>query len=299
MTAELLGGPGASQARAFGLEASDAVVSVGANNDLWGLELTPADVNGAGFGVRLAADLVVGSDFCFPFGGCGILPCDCTGTGSSHIDAVTITVFYFDTPTTSSPVNWSLGAAQEDANFRIAPTSDLSSPAMVIAPFGSVGIGSADFLNGFYKFIVNGVAAKPNGGPWASLSDARVKQNVEPLTGALGRLLSLRGVTFEFNEKGLSTGLALPGRHMGLIAQEVEPVFPEWVGQAEGGYKVISEYGTTALLVEALRELRAEKSAELAELRRHKDEQIAELAERLARLESLMRETRPRNGESP
>ncbi len=277
LSAELLGGSGPSSTRFFELGESDTVVPVGGNTDPWGLDWTPAQVNGTGFGVRLSANLAVGEIICI-FGACGLIPCDCTGTGSSHIDAVTITVFYFDTPTTSSPVEWSLGASEEDANFRIAPTSDLSSPAMVIAPFGSVGIGSTDFLNGFYKLVVNGPAAKPSGGSWSSLSDARVKKNVEPLSGALSRLLSLRGVTFEFNEEGLRTGLALPGRHVGFIAQEVESVFPEWVGQAGDGYKVISEYGTTALLVESLRELRAEK-----------DKEIAELRQRLMKLEAALR----------
>ena len=128
-----------------------------------------------------------------------------------------------------------------------------------------------------FALAVNGMAAKPGGGSWSSLSDRRLKKDVEPLCGALTRLLTLRGVTFEFTEEGLQTGLASPGRHTGLIAQEVEEVFPEWVGQSQRGYKFVTEQGTTALTVEAIRELKAQHDAE-----------IAALKERLLHLERLV-----------
>ncbi len=105
-----------------------------------------------------------------------------------------------------------------------------------------------------FALAVNGMAAKPGGGSWSSLSDRRLKKNIQPLQGALARLLSLRGVTFECTEEGLQTGLAAPGRHMGLIAQEVEEVLPEWVDASPGGYKYVTERGMTALTVEAVKD---------------------------------------------
>ncbi len=279
VSAELLGGSAPSSTRSVEFGPSDAVFATGGSVDPWGLDWTPAQVNSAGFGVRLSANLVVGELLCV-FGSCGIIPCDCTGTGTSFVDAVTITVFYFEAPSTSTPVHWSLGVSQEDANFRIAATPDLSSPIFVVTPQGSLGIGTTEFLNGFFKLAVNGPAAKPNGGQWSALSDARVKRNVEPLHGALERMLSLRGVTFEFTEEGLRTGLATPGRKVGLIAQEVEAVLPDWVDETPSGYKFVTEYGTTALLVEALRELRAEKNGEITELR-HRLERLEAMLERV------------------
>jgi hypothetical protein len=156
-----------------------------------------------------------------------------------------------------------------------------NSTQMVITGGGDVGIGTTN-PQGF-KLAVNGTAAKTGGGSWSTLSDRRLKKNVEPLDGALSRLLSLRGVTFEFTAEGLETGLAQPGRQVGLIAQEVEPVFPEWVSETPNGHKFVTETGTTALMVEALRELRAEKDGEIASLRERLaklERQVAELLER-------------------
>ena len=265
------------------LETAETNHSAGGTFDLWGLEWTAAQVNAPMFGVRLSAELQVLSCVQFPFG-CVYFPCDCTGTGSAAIDAVTIAIHYYDGTITTAPLNWSLGLSEDDVNFRIAATPDLSSPTLVVSPLGSVGIGTTEFSGGFFKLAVNGAAAKPNGGQWSALSDARLKRGVEPLKGVLERLLSLRGVSFEFTEEGLRTGLALPGRQTGLIAQEVEAVFPEWVSQSSSGYKFLSEHGTTALFVEALRDLRAEKDAQIAD----NESEIAELKERLARLEAIL-----------
>ena len=288
VSAELLGGSAQSAKKSFAQYSSDFNYVMGGTFDSWGLEWTPNAVNDGAFGVRLSANLVLGETICI-LGACGILPCDCAGTGTAFVDAVTITVHFFNAPTTSTPVDWSLGLSQNDANFRIAATPDLSSPALVVTPQGNVGIGTTNFGGGGIKLAVNGAAAKPSGGTWAALSDARLKRNVEPLKGALERMLSLRGVTFEFTEEGLRTGLALPGRQTGLIAQEVEAVFPEWVSQAPSGHKFLTEQGTTALFVEALRELRAEKDAQIAELcseNQRKQAQLAELMERISRVES-------------
>jgi len=154
---------------------------------------------------------------------------------------------------------------------------------------GNVGIGTTDL--GF-SLAVNGSAGKPGGGTWSTLSDRRLKKEIEPLRGALARLLSLRGVTFEFTEEGLKTGLATPGRQIGLIAQDVEPVFPEWVSRTPSGHRFVNEQGTTALFVEGLRELRAEKDAQIAA----KDAEIAELHARLSRLEKVFEASYGRNG---
>jgi hypothetical protein len=104
------------------------------------------------------------------------------------------------------------------------------------------------------------------------------------MTGTLDRLLSLHGYEFEYTPEAVERYFGLPGRQIGLIAQEVEAVFPDWVGCNDEGYLHLTERGTTALMVEALRDLRAEKDAEIAALKK----QNAELADRLARIESLL-----------
>lgn len=124
-----------------------------------------------------------------------------------------------------------------------------------------------------------------------AFSDARLKKNIEPLRGTLQRLLRLSGVTFEYKNPEKSFGL--PGRQTGMIAQEVEKVFPEWVDEDEEGYKYVTFRGFEALTVEALRELRQEKDAQIKALRVEKDAQITGLEARLAALEDSVRKMNP------
>jgi Chaperone of endosialidase len=102
---------------------------------------------------------------------------------------------------------------------------------------------------------VYGPAFKPGGGAWGAASDIRLKQQVRPLTGALDKLLRLRGVSFEW--KAPETQGNLTGPQMGMLAHEVEEVFPEWISTDPQGYKQLTVRGFEALVVEALRTLKA------------------------------------------
>jgi hypothetical protein len=149
----------------------------------------------------------------------------------------------------------------------------------------NVAIGADD--PGGFRLAVDGQAAKPGGGFWSAFSDVRLKRNVTPLTGTLDRMLQLRGCEFDYTEEAVATRFGLPGRQIGLIAQEVQEVFPEWVEADDEGYLYITQRGTTALFVEALRELRAEKDAEIAALQAKN----RQLESRLARIEAMLLET--------
>lgn len=147
-----------------------------------------------------------------------------------------------------------------------------------------------------FRFTPAGDAQKPGGGEWSVLSDRRTKRNVRPLTGALGRLLSLEGVTYEYVDSGIAERPA--GRHVGLIAQQVAETFPDWVSQGSDGLLRVSVKGLAPLTAEALRELRAEKDAEIRALHdeitaldegiAERDARIADLEARLSRLESII-----------
>jgi hypothetical protein len=118
---------------------------------------------------------------------------------------------------------------------------------------------NGDYPNGVTvgsNFTVNGNAFKPGGGAWANSSDIRLKQHVRPLAGALDQLLRLRGVCFEWKEPEQQGNLT--GPQMGMLAHEVEEVFPEWISTDPDGYKQLTIRGFEALMVEALRTLKAE-----------------------------------------
>ncbi len=168
---------------------------------------------------------------------------------------------------------------------------------MVIMNNGAVGIGTTAPTD---LFDVNGNAGKPGGGSWSSFSDARLKKNIHSLTNALDELLALRGVSFEYKDPEKIH--ERPGEQIGMIAQEVEQVFPDWVHETADGYKRLTYHGFEALTVEALRELRSERDEKIAALERANQAAQAALAEqkeenhrleaRLASLETALAQVR-------
>ncbi len=90
-------------------------------------------------------------------------------------------------------------------------------------------------------------------------SDVRLKRNVQTLENALDKLLELHGVRFHWKDPEKQGGRT--GQQIGLVAQEVEKVFPEWVKEGVDGHKVLGTPGFEALVVEAIRELRDEVRA--------------------------------------
>ncbi len=143
-----------------------------------------------------------------------------------------------------------------------------------VAANGNVGIGR-DLNTASFTLQVDGSAGKPGGGAWSDSSDVRLKKNIGPLTGALERMLALRGVAFEW--KNPASHGDLTGKQMGMIGQEVAKVFPEWVSEDSAGMKLLSIRGFEALTVEAVRELKAENTL--------LDRKNKELEERVRRLE--------------
>jgi len=129
---------------------------------------------------------------------------------------------------------------------------------------------------------VSGDAFKPGGGAWSVASDARLKKNIERVKGGmLDQLLRLKSYSFYYRDEAIRLGLATEGAKLGLLAQEVREVFPGWVDAGRGGYLYVTERSLTPVLIEALRELRSEKDAEIRKLRA----EVQVLRERLDRLE--------------
>ena len=117
---------------------------------------------------------------------------------------------------------------------------------------------------------IHGNAFKPGGGSWAVLSDRRAKTSIRPLSGALNQVLRLRGVSYEYTNP--SAFHELSGRQIGMVAQDVEAVFPSWVDTGEDGYKRLTFRGFEALTVEALRELDEQVTSSTAEAATRIDE---------------------------
>lgn len=92
-------------------------------------------------------------------------------------------------------------------------------------------------------------------------SDARLKSNFQPVEDALAKVKALKGWTYDKKLSLDSEGTYK--RESGLIAQDVQAVFPSAVHVCEGvgGLLTISSAALVALLVEAVKELSAKVEA--------------------------------------
>lgn len=111
----------------------------------------------------------------------------------------------------------------------------------------------------------------------ADVSDERLKENIAPVQDALDKVRQLRGVYFNMKDTP-------ERRDVGLIAQDVQKVLPEAVSvvDPENGYLGVSYPSVIPLLVEAMKELQAEKDAQFAA-------HAKEMNELRARVEALER----------
>jgi hypothetical protein len=142
---------------------------------------------------------------------------------------------------------------------------------------GNVGIGTDDCDD--YKLKVNGVIRATNGTAesWTSTSDRRWKKDIKTLDNSLDKIATLRGVSYlwrvdDFPNKNFSDGTQL-----GVIAQEIETVFPELVHTDKKGYKSVQYSNIVAPLIEAIKTLKHQNEAQ--------QDQITSLIERVKALE--------------
>lgn len=77
-------------------------------------------------------------------------------------------------------------------------------------------------------------------------SDIRYKSNIKRISGALGKVKQLKGVTYNYKGNKRTS--------IGFIAQEVEPILPEVVSTDADGFKGIGYANIVALLSEAIKE---------------------------------------------
>jgi len=122
----------------------------------------------------------------------------------------------------------------------------------VIKSTGNVGIGTS---NPTEKFHVNGNIIC---NVMTQTSDIRYKKNITPIKDSLQKIIQLKGVKYEWKQEEYPEKDFSEGKQIGLIAQDVEPVIPEIVHTDSEGFKSVSYDKLTVLLIEAVKELKAE-----------------------------------------
>jgi len=89
-----------------------------------------------------------------------------------------------------------------------------------------------------------------------SSSDVRLKDNIETLEGSLDKVKQLRGV--EYDRIDLKMNGEKRYHQLGVIAQEIEKVYPDMVDEDVDGMKTVSYQQLIPVLIEAVKELSQE-----------------------------------------
>ena len=120
--------------------------------------------------------------------------------------------------------------------------------------FGADG-GGLKFWSGGYANSGGSaeVLFDPNGNITANSvfyeSDSRYKKEIQTLPSALEKVSALRGVSYQWKDRNDDS------TKIGVVAQEIEKVYPELVHTDEDGYKSVAYSNLVAPMIEAIKEL--------------------------------------------
>ncbi len=99
-----------------------------------------------------------------------------------------------------------------------------------------------------------------------TVSDRRLKRDIEPIVNALNKVTKLKGVYYKWVAHADHRD-ADNRRHIGLIAQDVQHIVPEAVGQVLEGKMLGVDYeALVPLLIEALGELERQNDEDSQDL---------------------------------
>jgi hypothetical protein len=175
------------------------------------------------------------------------------------------------------------GAIQVDSLGRVGinntPFSNVTLNVRKVGDSGDPVVVNVELNSGADLFQV-----QQNGKVWAqdsfiTGSDIRLKNSITSLGEVMPRIRQLNPSVYRLNAQGVDAPL-----HIGFIAQEVQPLFPETVS-TNGEYLAVS-YGEFApIAIKAIQEQQAQLDA--------KEARIKSLEDRLSRLETLIEQLTP------
>jgi len=153
-----------------------------------------------------------------------------------------------DTKILSLSHNWSSGG---DLSYHF------NRDRMVIkAITGNVGINTTAPTEKLH--VVGNVLADAH----LNISDRRYKQDIQRIDGAMESLKQINGVRYNWKKDDFPKNHFSSESQIGVIAQELEEVYPELVNTGADGYKSVDYPRLTAVLIEALKEQQAEISTQ-------------------------------------
>lgn len=117
-------------------------------------------------------------------------------------------------------------------------------------------------------------------GEISQASDERLKENISELTDVLANIKNLHGVYFDWNETAKASISVTDKKQIGVIAQEIEEVYPELVITNDQGFKMVDYSKLAPILLEAVKEQQTE-----IEKLKEENKRLSELEERILKLE--------------
>jgi hypothetical protein len=162
---------------------------------------------------------------------------------------VSQTACYIGTGTSAlaSGVNGDLFLAPRSsttANILLYTGNGTSAERMRITSTGNVGIGTSSPSEKLY--VSGNIYATGN---VTAYSDERIKKNINEIPNALDAVDAIRGVTYTRTDTEEDS--------VGVIAQEVEAMFPELITENNEGMKSVNYNGLIGVLFSAVKELSA------------------------------------------
>lgn len=165
-----------------------------------------------------------------------------------------------------------------------------TAPALMATTTNEVSINSSTVYGG-YQFYVNGAAGGTQ--TWQTTSDRRFKKDIHTLPNALSKILKLRGVSYRWDHEAFPGRQFSDGLDMGVIAQEVEQVYPEAVVTGADGFKTVGYSKLVSPLIESTKELYGmckSNSQKVEHVERDIASIVSDMASKEARIQDLEKE---------
>lgn len=231
---------------------------LGGDTAVTGIDINSGSIDGTAIG---SASASTGNFSTLSIGGTAITA---TAAELNHVDGVTSAI---QTQLNGKQATMSAGSGIDISSNTISVETDLRDGIT------HVGLDSGDYIgftnNSRIDFYVNGnneFRMESDGDFHAdgdviaystTISDERLKKNIQGIENAVAKVGQLNGYTFEYTADGRVSA--------GVIAQEVEKVLPEAVSEKQlplkvddgQEYKVVSYDALHGLLIEAIKELTA------------------------------------------
>lgn len=188
--------------------------------------------------------------------------------------------------------NGVVGQAQNGQGFGVYGANNNPSSASVLS-IGTYGIGfngvygqTTDVANGWAGYFTADLGVDGSGfslGGWVDVSDRRLKSNIVPISNALNNILALEPARYTLTTKTRHPEGEVQTQQReayGVIAQELEQVFPEMVTEKalfsntgdDTPYKTVEYNQLIPVLVAALKEMNTKVEALEAEIQSLKAE---------------------------